>query len=369
LITCCAPAAGPKLARVETLTRARLTAALAARQLLIQRRRLPPAEAIRRLTPLQAQHPPAPYIALAARLDGFTREALEGALARRRVVKTTINRMTLHLANAADYPAYAQLTRHARMRLLRRDHSHLDEERVVADLSEWLREPRTNTEIRERVGRYGVGDQPWAPVMYARSLLPLVQVPPAGAWSDTTRGAGFVIHDGPLPDPLDAAALVVERYLAAFGPASRRDIGAWAGVTQRDFVGALERLPLVSFRDEEGTELLDLRRRPLPPESTPLPVRFLAHWDQALLAYAQRDRIIPPEVLPLQLTLSGDPTVTVDGRVAASWRIERDGEAARIVVTPHVDLRRSARPEIRAEAERTARFCEPDARTVSVTGV
>ena len=39
----------------------RLTAALAARQLLIERQRLEPAEAIRRLTPLQAQHPTAPY--------------------------------------------------------------------------------------------------------------------------------------------------------------------------------------------------------------------------------------------------------------------------------------------------------------------
>jgi hypothetical protein len=58
---------------VRTLTRAELTAALAARQGLIERRRRSPAEAIRRLTPLQGQHPPAPYIALAARLEGFTR--------------------------------------------------------------------------------------------------------------------------------------------------------------------------------------------------------------------------------------------------------------------------------------------------------
>jgi hypothetical protein len=62
---------------MESLSRERLTAALAARQLLLERARLSPAEAIRRLTPLQGQHPPAPYIGLAARLDGFTRAALE----------------------------------------------------------------------------------------------------------------------------------------------------------------------------------------------------------------------------------------------------------------------------------------------------
>src|SRR3954463_11625538 len=98
---------------MQTLTRPELTAALTVRQMLHLRRRLDPAEAIRRLTPLQGQHPPAPYLALAARLDGFTRQALEAAIGARRVVKTTIMRLTLHLAAADEYPAYAQLTRQA----------------------------------------------------------------------------------------------------------------------------------------------------------------------------------------------------------------------------------------------------------------
>ena len=98
-------------------------------------------------------------------------------------------------------------------------------------------------------------------------------------------------------------------------------------------------------------------------------MRLLAHWDQPLLAYADRERILPPEVLPLKLTLSGDPTVTVDGRVAASWTCEREAIAVRAHITPHVDIRRAARAEIRAEAERTARFCEPDARRFEVAGV
>jgi hypothetical protein len=71
-------------------------------------------------------------------------------------------------------------------------------------------------------------------------------------------------------------------------------------------------------------------------------------------------------VQALQLTISGDPTVTVDGRVAASWRWERSEATVRITITPHVALRRGARGEIRAEARRTARICEPDARRVEV---
>jgi hypothetical protein len=98
-------------------------------------------------------------------------------------------------------------------------------------------------------------------------------------------------------------------------------------------------------------------------------VRLLARWDQPLLAYADRDRIIPPELQPLKLTLSGDQTVTVDGRVAASWQLERGRKAVRVNVTPHVDIPRRARSEVRAEAERTARFCEPEAGGVEVAGL
>jgi hypothetical protein len=60
-----------------------------------------------------------------------------------------------------------------------------------------------------------------------------------------------------------------------------------------------------------------------------------------------------PEVQALQLTLSGDPTVTVDGRVAASWAIRDDV----LEVTPHVELSRAQRKAIREEALRTAHFC------------
>jgi Winged helix DNA-binding domain len=351
---------------MRTLTREELTAALAARQMLLERQRVDPVEAIRRLTPLQGQDPPAPYVALAARLEGFSRAALEAAFTRREVVKTTIMRLTLHIAAADEYPAYAQLARQARMRAWRKTYAHLDEEAVTAELGAWLAEPRTNDEIRERVRRYeGVPENEWGAIIFARIVLALVQLPPAGHWGDRTR-ASFIAVPQPRPDPVDAATLVLSRYLRAFGPASRRDVAAWAGVAQRDFAEAFERLDTVSFSDEHGVELLDLPGQPLPPASTPLPVRFLARWDQALLAYADRERIIPLELQPLKLTLSGDQTVTVDGRVAASWKLERSAKAVKVVIEPHRAIRRSARAEIRAEAERTAAFCAPDKERVEV---
>jgi hypothetical protein len=357
------------------LSRADLTAALAARQLLLERERLPAADAIRRLTPLQGQHPPAPFIGLAARLAGFSRGELERAIAERAVVKSSLMRQTLHLADAELYPAYAQFMRHAWMRTWRNRHPQLDERQLIGELRRWFRaRPRTNEELRERIGRYeGVPDDPWARVWFARILLPLVRLPPAGFWDDD-RHARFVVEPRRLPVPGTAASVVLERYLAAFGPASRRDVARWAGVPQRDFDEGFARVATVSYRDEHGVELLDLPGAPLPGGRVTLPVRFLGHWDQTLLAYENRERILPAELRELTLTITGSPTVTVDGRVAASWSWERSpgsggGPRVRVSVDPHVGLSRAARAAIKAEGRETGRFCEPDARGVEVAGL
>jgi hypothetical protein len=337
---------------MRVLTREELTAATAARQFLIERHRLSPAEAIRRLTPLQGQHPPAPHIGLAARLEGFTQTGLERAIDGRQVLKATLMRMTLHLAHADEFGAYAQLCRHHRMRMLRKRHPDLDEKRIAADLIDFLKTPRTNVELRERIATHdGAPPDPNMPLLYARTLLPLTFLPPAGHWRDSTRNARFVLDPRPLPDQRRAAALVLTRYLAAFGPASKKDVADWAGVAQREF--PWEEVATVAYRDEKGRELIDLPDQPLPSAGTRLPPRLVGNWDQPLLAYADRDRIIPPEVQPLKLTLSGDCTVLVDGRVAASWRM--DGPTLRI--TPHTDFDHRA---VLEEARRTARFCGGD---------
>ena len=202
------------------------------------------------------------------------------------------------------------------------------------------------------------------PLLYARTLLPLTFLPPAGHWRDTTRNARFVLDPRPLPDPEDAAALVLTRYLEAFGPASKQATSPpGPGVAQREFPWHARGDRLLPRR--EGRELLDLPDRPLPPADTHLPPRFLGNWDQPLLAYADRDRIIPPEIQPLKLTLSGDCTVTVDGRVAASWRMD----GPKLLIKPHTDFdhdavaRRGApdRALLRASTARW-RSSEPPAR-------
>ena len=91
------------------------------------------------------------------------------------------------------------------------------------------------------------------------------------------------------------------------GPATRADIADWSGLRVADFAPALDALePLRRFRDENGRELLDLPRAPLPPADTPAPVRFLPKWDNTLLAHADRRRVLPEELRKAVIGKNGD---------------------------------------------------------------
>jgi len=73
-----------------------------ARQLLLERVDLPVAAALERLVAVQAQLARPPYVGLWTRLNGFARDDLAAQIERKRVIKATFLRGTLHLLTADD---------------------------------------------------------------------------------------------------------------------------------------------------------------------------------------------------------------------------------------------------------------------------
>jgi winged helix DNA-binding protein len=173
---------------------------------------------------------------------------------------------------------------------------------------------------------------------------------------DALQRHRFVALDRPeAHDPVEARAEIVRRYLAAFGPASRQDIDAWSMMRQPQIKAALERLePLRRFREENGRELLDVPRAPLPDAETPAPVRFLPKWDNVLLSFADRTRVLPEEYRKKVISMNGDvaQTFLVDGRVAGIWEVEN----GRVVLKPFAKLSRAAQREVNDEKERLEAF-------------
>ncbi|MBA2555506.1 MAG: winged helix DNA-binding domain-containing protein [Geodermatophilaceae bacterium] len=207
--------------RIRTLSDRDLTLSFLARQLLLVRRRMPAHVAVRRLGALQAQYSPSPYVALHSRLEGFRTTGLEAAITRGSVIKATLMRGTLHLVHRRDYPAYAAAWHRQAWARPSGAQQGPPEPELAADLVAFSAKPRSTDEIRDRVRRLTGGAVGEADLLnYARMLVPFLHVPPSGLWRRHGKFA-VVAYTGGLPAEPTATALVVRRYLAAFGPATR----------------------------------------------------------------------------------------------------------------------------------------------------
>jgi hypothetical protein len=338
---------------VRTLSERDLNRALLARQLLLERARLPIPRALERMGGLQAQYAPAMYVGLWTRLDSFERDALTRALERRSVIQATLMRATIHLVSKPDYWPFAAAIRAPRRRWWER--THPDRPRDMTAAARRLRGfladgPRRRKEIEEFLGReraLGVG-----------AYLDLVRAPPSGTWEQRRADLYAAAEDWVGPDnvtPEEGLALLVRRYLAAFGPALKVDIADWAGIPVGEVEPALERLKLRRFRDDRGKELVDLPGAPLPDPTTPAPPRFLPVWDATLLVHCRDTAILPEEYRPVIFNVKTPHSVStflVDGQVAGTWRLE----GRNVKLDSFAPLPRTARRDLEDEAKRLAAF-------------
>ncbi|KAB2977327.1 winged helix DNA-binding domain-containing protein [Streptomyces sp. SS1-1] len=332
------------------------------RQLLLRRSPLTAPEAVTHLVGLQAQEVKPPYYALAARLDGFTPEALSAPLGDRSLVRMVTMRSTIHLHTADDALTLRPLVQPAREREItyfRKGLVGVDLDRLAALARELVEEsPRTMKELREALSAEWPDADPQSLAVAARCRLPLVQITPRGQWGRRAQVTLTTLEHwlGRPAEPAAPADDTVLRYLAAFGPASVKDLQTWAGLTRMRAVFERLRPELVTFRDENGVELFDLPDAPRPDPDTPAPPRLLPEFDNLLLSHADRARVVPPanRGRTWQANTFYCPLL-VDGFLAGVWRLIGDA----LVIEPFSDLGRAERAEVTEEAERVLGVLHP----------
>jgi hypothetical protein len=339
------------------------------RQLLLRRAELGVPRAIERLAGLQAQAPNSPYLALWARVEGFRLEQLTRAILQRRVVRAATMRSTLHLVTARDFLAWRAALQPVLTRVLMASHGRqlqgIDLEDLRSAGLTLLRDrPHTQAELGARLAAQWPRHAPAALGVALRCLSPLVHVPPAGTW-DAHPAPALADAEQWLEAPLAAAGpldVFVTRYLAAFGPASVRDMQTWTGLTGLREIA--EQLPLRRFVDVDGTPLYDLPRAPRPDADTPAPVRLVPEFDNLLLSHADRRRVIDEAYRPAVYTANGiiRATVLIDGFVRGVWRLDRKEEHATVGVEPLSPWSATQRRAVRDEAQRLLDFVAPGAR-------
>jgi hypothetical protein len=353
----------------QPLTTRALNRAALERQMLLRRAKLSVIDGVERLIGLQAQLPNPPYVGLWSRLAGFERDELTRLIEKRRVVRSTMMRATQHLVSARDYlrlrpvlqPMLDQRCRH---NYGRGTAGIATTELIEAGRAMLEERPHTITELKARLAERWPEHEPNALGYSIQFLLPLVHVPPRGTWGlggavPATLAESYLKR--PLSGNRSPDAMIV-RYLAAFGPATVADVQEWSGLKGlRVAVDAL-RPTLRVLRDETGRELLDLPDAPLPDPDTPAPVRFLPEYDNLVLAYADRTRMLTREAQQAIWTKNGLlATALVDGTVAASWKIVRARKRVTLAIGPVRRIARTDRAALVEEGLQLLAFTDPEA--------
>jgi hypothetical protein len=345
------------MTRIDDRTLNRTTLA---RQLLLSRSPMPVADAVGHLVGLQAQFVNAPYLGLWTRLSDFSLDDLTARLADRTVVRSSVLRGTQHIVRGDDYgwlrPLIAPTLARGRQASFGRQTVGLDLDELVAHATallsgRTLTRPRFGAALAERWPAYDPLVLGWS----AQTLVAVVHPPPSGTWRKGGQTPFALASDWLGERPVvHGPEELVRRYLTAFGPATVADVQQWSGV--RGLAEVVERMSLVSL----GNGLLDL------PDMTyesdvDVPVRFLPDFDNLMIAYADRTRVLPDEYRKrVCVGAMVAATVLVGGTVRGTWKLALGKKEATLTVTLFERLSRVDQVDVEAEALRLLDFAAAD---------
>jgi hypothetical protein len=312
-----------------------------------------------RILAIQAQDGSGARLAVRARTSALTAADVDRALNRGSLVISWLNRGTLHLVGAEDYPWLHAITA---PRLVTANRTRLGQEGVSPPVAEkgveaivaaiGDRGPMDRHELRDLLDEAGVptAGQALIHILMRATLLGLIV---RGPLKDG-RQCFVLVGDwlGPQKEvDMDVAlSELARRYLIGHSPADERDLVKWTGITlgqARKGLGAI-----ASELEEAGDGLVRLKGGDEADE--PPLARLLGPFDPLLHGWASREFIIPTERERAVVTINGifRATILADGQVVGVWR--RPGGV--VELEPFKELPPDVCEELAIEAERVVGY-------------
>jgi hypothetical protein len=282
----------------------------------------------------------------------------------RDVLKCWTLRSTLHAHTAADHAvAVAALRDRLRTRYVEWFKKDLGfDDAFIARMEDEICEaleggPLTRVELHSRVPSLKrIPHAGWGLDLKGlayRGLLKII-VADGGA----TR---FALHRCPTDLPKDEAiAELMRRYFFAFGPATLADFRYWTGLFAADINRAFKivepELERIEVEGMAGDRFLygKLAKGDIPK------VALLAKFDPLTLGHFDKSLFLPLTDRERVFRKAGqvEAGVLIDGKFAGTWRLQRKGKAAEVVVEPFRKIAKARVPAIVREAGKAAKSLE-----------
>lgn len=322
---------------------------------------------------LHATGPTSPYLSLFARGKDFTKEALDQELyVKRNLGKIRCMRKTIYALPKEMIPIAFAATRKMSevnsVNFMKTMGVTFDQygsvsARILAILKG---QGLTTSEIKKATqAEFNISSI--VNLMCDRGLL--MRGKPKGGWKSNVHtyylfGEYFTGVDLEGIDETKARRLLIERYLAAFGPVTETDIAWWAGFNKSDVrqilkdprervneikISGLEERHLLLSAQEEALRTSAVSRKHS--------VDLLPLLDPYLMGYKDRQRYLDHQFYHYVFDRSGNVTSTilVDGRITGVWEFAVEGRAV-IKLLLFKKVEKDILAQICARAEETGKF-------------
>jgi hypothetical protein len=338
-------------------------------------------EVASRLCGLHAQLMSSAELTAWARVEDLDRGHVQRALwEERTLVKTWAMRGTLHLLPSGELPLwYAALSTGRRFLKPAQWRKHFgmtieDLDRVTEAIGAALDgRMMTRGELGREVARltgsaaFGaqLAESSWGTLLRPAAFTGrLCFGPSLGQRVRFTRPDTWLAREAaPAVDPQVAAASVTRRFLAAYGPATPRDIARWwngGGVsTAREWIASLGEEASPVEVDGVPAWMLTAEARVVRELAPSRSVRLLPAFDQYVVAAScHAEKLLPGDLRHRVYRPQGwiSPVLLVDGRMAGVWRHEIRGSRVDIAVEPFLPAPAWVRRGVGEEGERLAAF-------------
>jgi hypothetical protein len=286
-------------------------------------------------------------------------------------------RGALHLLVSTDLPIYVgglmrRGLRREREWIKRYGVSEAEMDDMVRAVVEALgAEILTRKELSERVvERLGAKakrwvEHSWGGIVKQACLQGLVIFGP-----NQGREITFVKREKWLPRTTDlpvkeAEAMLLQRYLHGYGPASLADFAAWAGMTSSDVMPIRERVgdEILEVKIEDKAclalrEDLEVLQNVAVLDAEKGGVRMLPSFDCYMLGHKDKTHIVDQVYYKRVYRKAGwlSPVVLVNGRAEGIWNWRKKGNRLHITIQLFDGIPKDASKQVEEEAADLARF-------------
>ena len=219
--------------------------------------------------------------------------------------------------------------------------------------------PLTRTEIAERLQRDGIRTA-------GQAIAHLVWLAAAngaichGPDRDGERCFVLVADWLPRSKPLERDAALAElavRYLRSHGPAAPSDLASWSGIRSGDANRAWKAIAdrLVEVDTARGPRWMLRSKIRVAPRGI---VLLLPAFDEYLLGWKDRDLAVLHEHRA-KINRGGGwlhPVVFADGRLVATWKLNRGPKVSKVVIEPFIRLTPAVMRGVAADVKDLATF-------------